>query len=200
MYERIHPSEINALPLIYFEGEILLIETPEEEEKAYLEIMNGDYILGFDTESKPVFKKGVIQRLALIQLCNGPKTWLFRVHENGISKRLHEILSTKNILKIGLATTDDGKKINQDFGFMPQGLFDISTLSKECGYIENGLRNLAARVLGGRISKAQQTSNWEAGELSEAQQLYAATDAWLGRELYFALTSEKISGNHYDEV
>lgn len=199
MYERIHPDEINALPHIFFEGEIIIVETPEQEEEAYKEMMNSDYILGFDTESKPVFKKGIIQRLALIQICNGPTTWLYRVHKTGISKILHEILCNKEIIKVGMAISDDGKKIHHDFGFTPEGLFDISTLSKECGYVENGLRNLAARVLGGKISKAQQTSNWEAEELSEAQQIYAATDAWLGRELYMALMTEKLFGN-YDEV
>lgn len=199
MYERIHPDEINALPLIFFEGEIIIVESPEQEEEAYLEIMDCDNILGFDTESKPVFKKGITQRLALIQLCNGQKTWLYRVHKTGISKKLQQILTNENIFKVGLATADDGKKINHDFGFSPQGLYDISNLSAECGYKENGLRNLAARVLGGRISKAQQTSNWENEELTEAQQLYAATDAWLGRELYFSLISEKMAGN-YDEV
>jgi len=199
MYERIHPDEINALPLIYFEGEINIVETVEQEKAAYQDLINSDFVIGFDTESKPVFKKGVTQRLALIQLCNGPKVWLYRVHIHGISDYLKEILENKDILKIGMAITDDGKKINHDFKVQTKGLFDISTLSKECGYVENGLRNLAARVLGGRISKAQQTSNWEAEELSDAQRVYAATDAWLGRELYLALTTEKISGN-YDEV
>ena len=199
MYERIHPDEINALPLIFFEGEIIIVETPEQEEEAYREMMDGDNVLGFDTESKPVFKKGIVQRLALIQLCNGSKAWLYRVHKTGISRRLQQILAHEEILKVGLATADDGKKINHDCGFLPRGLFDISTVSAECGYKENGLRNLAARVLGGRISKAQQTSNWENEELSEAQQVYATTDAWLGRELYFALVAEKMAGN-YDEV
>ncbi len=199
MYERIHPDVINSLPLIHFEGEIILVETPLQDKEAYDEIMNSDYILGFDTESKPVFKKGVVQRLALIQICNGSKTWLYRVFTTGISPNLKNILSNPEIMKVGMAISDDGKKINHDYGFMPQGLFDISELSKECGYLENGLRNLAARVLGGKISKAQQTSNWEAEELSVYQKIYAATDAWLGRELYLALVTEKINGN-YDEV
>jgi ribonuclease D len=199
MYERIHPDEINALPLIAFEGEIVLVETEKDSNEAVQEIMEGDLLLGFDTESKPVFKKGIIQRLALIQLCNGEKTWLFRVLKTGIPNKLAKLLTDESILKIGLAITDDGKKIHHDFGISPKGLFDISTLSKECGYIENGLRNLTARVLGCRISKAQQTSNWEAEELSEAQQIYAATDAWLGRELYLALINEKLAGD-YSEI
>ncbi|MEI6347724.1 MAG: 3'-5' exonuclease [Bacteroidota bacterium] len=199
MYERIRPDEINALPLIAFEGEIALIETKEDGDNAVKEILKGDSILGFDTESKPVFKKGIIQRLALIQLSNGNKTWLFRVLKCGIPDTLAQLLSDESILKIGLAITDDGKKIHHDFGITTKGLLDISTLSNECGYIENGLRNLTARVLGYRISKAQQTSNWEAEELSEAQQIYAATDAWLGRELYQTLLNEKLAGD-YSEV
>lgn len=199
MYERIHPDEINSLPLIHFEGEIVIVENPEQEEEAYNHMMNCDFILGFDTESKPVFKKGIIQRLALIQIFDGSKTWLYRVHKTGISDQLKEILSNEKIMKVGMAISDDGKKIHHDFGVTTRGLFDISTLSKECGYIENGLRNLAARVLGGKISKAQQTSNWEAEELSEAQRIYAATDAWLGRELYLALMTEKING-FQDEI
>ena len=199
MYERIHPDTINTLPLIYFEGEIIIVETPEQDEEAYQDIMNGDFILGFDTESKPVFKKGIIQRLALIQIYDGSKTWLYRVYKTGISDRLKEILFNDEIMKVGMAISDDGKKIHHDFGVTTHGLFDISTLSKECGYVENGLRNLAARVLGGKISKAQQTSNWEIEELSEAQKVYAATDAWLGKELYMALMTEKFFGN-YDEI
>ncbi len=194
MYERIHKNEINALPLVAFEGEIIVIDNEKQIKEAVDEILSMDLLLGFDTESKPVFQKGVQQRLALIQFATANKAWLFRVFKTGITSHLANLLSNNEITKLGMATADDVKKINKDFKIQSLNVIDISTLSKECGYVENGLRNLAARVLGIRISKAQQTSNWENEELNEAQQIYAATDAWLGREIYLELINQKMHG------
>ena len=43
---------------------------------------------------------------------------------------------------------------------------------------------LTALLLGFRISKSAQTSNWDSDQLNEKQISYAATDAWVCLKIY----------------
>jgi len=175
--------------IFYFKGKIEVIEKTTEIKSAVKEIMKHK-ILGFDTESKPVFVKGQKQKLALIQLATQNNAWLFRVFKTGIDDNLASILANKNFLKIGLATNDDIKKIKNDFGILTNYVIDIAKFSNEYGIEENGIKSLTERVLGLKISKKQRTSNWENNILNENQILYAANDAWLCREIYLKLINK----------
>jgi ribonuclease D len=64
---------------------------------------------------------------------------------------------------------------------------DLGNIAKKAGIKNHGLRGLAAVLLGLRISKGAQTTNWARDVLTRQQIQYAATDAWVGRKLYLSL-------------
>lgn len=187
--QNITPEEIEKLPLNQFEGEIVLIEKPEQIDAAIDELRNTRY-LGFDTETRPSFKKGQQNqnKVALLQLSTGEKAYLFRVNKIGLPKQLVRILEDVSITKIGLAINDDLKILKKITRFKEKGFVDLAPYSSENFDIEcNGLKKLTAIILGFRISKSQQLSNWENDQLTEAQKIYAATDAWVCYEIYTKL-------------
>ena len=176
-------AEINELPLISWEGRIELLSTVEEMEQA-VEKLRGETHLGFDTETRPSFKKGEYHPPALIQLGTEDCVYLFRIAKTKTLEPLLPLLESSEILKTGVAIADDVKELCAMEDFVPQGFVEITELTQKLGYSNKGLRALAALLLGGRISKAAQVSNWARQELDEKQIRYAATDAWISRELY----------------
>ena len=102
------------------------------------------------------------------------------------------ILSNPNIIKVGAAVNDDIRGLQYYTKYEPQGFVDLQKIVWEWGIRDKSVKKMAANILGCKISKTQQLSNWEAAELSPAQQMYAATDAWVCREMYLKLLmSEK---------
>lgn len=187
MFEKeITKEAIADLEVRQFEGEISVVESMRDMEDAIREL-NGHRVLGFDTETKPAFKKGVKHDVALIQLSNGEKSWLFRVNKTGFAEPLKRILEDPAYLKIGAGLKDDIQKLGSLGTFYPEGFIDLQMYVEAFGIESKSLKKITAIVLGYRISKSQQTSNWEAGELSELQKRYAATDAWVCLEIYHAL-------------
>lgn len=187
MYKKeISKEEVAELELIQFEGPIDLIETREQFEAVAGEIEACE-LLGIDTETRPSFKKGKIYPTSLIQLSSPDKAWLVRVSRMGYPERLIRLFSSDRTMKIGLSLQDDLRKMRADFRFEPSGFLDLQDYVEAFRIEEKGLKKLAGIVLGRRISKAQQVSNWDADELSEAQLRYAATDAWICLEIYLRL-------------
>ena len=187
--ESIDKEELAELPLIQFEGEIMLVETKE----AYLisiEYLAQQKVLGFDTETKPAFKKGVVYEVALLQLATKDRAFLFRLNKIGLPNGLKNILSNPEIEKIGVAIRDDIKGLQKMNHFKPGGFVELQDRVKDYGIQDFSLKKLSAIVLGYRISKAQRVTNWEALELSEAQQIYAATDAWISHRIYESLNQQ----------
>ena len=182
-------EELAELPLSVFEGKIHLIEKVEELTAAvnYLKIQP---ILGFDTETRPTFKKGQNHQVALLQLSTADEAFLFRTHLIGLSPGLIRILATPSILKIGAAIRDDIKILQKIAPFKPGGFVELQELVKEYGIENFSLKKLAAIVQGVRISKSQRLTNWEATILTEQQQIYAATDAWIAYMIYMGLTQK----------
>jgi len=180
----ISKEEINKLPLDFFKGEIIIVNNEQTLVNAINEIKKHS-IWGFDTETKPSFKKGQKNKIATIQLANDTKAFIFQLKKVGLNKKIIEILSTPKIIKIGLDIKQDIHKIKEIRNdFEPQGFIDIQQYAKEKGIEDLSLRKMAAIVLGKRISKKQQLSNWEKTDLSLAQKRYAATDAWIVFLLY----------------
>jgi ribonuclease D len=181
--ENITIEEIKELELSWFQGEIFLIDTLE---KFYDVIprLKKSKLLGFDTETKPSFKKGRKHKVSLIQLSNNKIACLFRINKIGIPDELLDILSDPDVIKTGVALHDDIRFLSGIRKFIPAGFIDLQTYVKEFGIECSGLKKLTAIVLGFRISKRQQVTDWEAVELSEAQEIYAATDAWVCYEIY----------------
>jgi len=181
--ENITKEELTDLPLRWFEGEIVVVDNPEKLDQA-VEVLSKAAVIGFDTETKPAFKKGVFNKVALLQLSVKDRAFLFRLNRIGLPTEIIKILANPNIIKSGVAINDDIKALNKIKAFIPKGFIELQNHAKSLGITDFSLKKLAAITCGFRISKGQQLSNWEADELSEAQQIYAATDAWVALEIF----------------
>ena len=187
---RISKAEINELPLIAWEGEIQILESVEEMEAAAAILVNESH-LGFDTETRPSFKKGDYYPPALIQLATEQCAYLFRISETETFDPLLPILESPDILKTGVAIKDDVKELRAIEDFTPNGFVEIADITVKLGYENRGLRALAGLLLQGRISKAAQVTNWARPKLDNKQVRYAATDAWISREIYRQAVAER---------
>ncbi|MGF1449153.1 MAG: 3'-5' exonuclease [Opitutales bacterium] len=179
-------QEINVLPLMRYEGAYELVDTDEKLESA-LEALKSETLLGFDTESRPSFRKGENHPVSLVQLAGATKVYLFQIRRAAQSERLREVLSDEGMVKAGVAIRDDIRKLQELFQFEEAGFVEIAELTRPLSISNTGLRSLAAIFLGFRISKNAQVSNWARKDLTRNQQVYAATDAWVSRQLYLKL-------------
>ena len=186
----ISKAEINELPMIFWEGRIELLNTIEEMEAA-VEKLKDETVLGFDTETRPTFKKGDYYPPALIQLGTPDCVYLFRISCTKTLAPVLPILESETILKTGVAIKDDVKELRKMEDFKPGGFVEVADITRKLGYENRGLRALAGLLMQGRISKAAQVSNWARPELDKKQIRYAATDAWISRELYVRAIAER---------
>jgi ribonuclease D len=176
-------ADAEHLPLTSFEG-IIHIITSIEQVHAAVKYLQTCSKLGFDTETRPSFKKGLLYPLSLLQLSTESHAFLFRLQYCGLPKELCDILALPSIIKVGAAIHDDVAALQKITKFKPQGFIDLQTIAKQLEIENFGLKKLAQLVLGIRISKRQQLSNWDSQKLTESQCLYAATDAWVSLEIY----------------
>lgn len=182
-YDRMGKSEINECPLARYEGPIHIVRSEEHLKKAVRELKK-EKILGFDTETRPAFRKGEHHLPALLQLAGEKAAYLFQLKLIGFSGPLISLLENKDIIKAGVSIDYDLAELQHLAEFCPDGFVDLGDIAKNMGIQNHGLRGLSAVVLGFRISKGASTSNWENNNLTHAQEKYAATDAWVGLELY----------------
>ncbi len=187
--ESIDKDELAEMPLIQFEGEIHLVES-KEGYLASINYLSQQTMLGFDTETKPAFKKGEYNEVALLQLATKDMAFLFRLNKMGLPNGLKNILENPKIQKIGVAIRDDIKSLQKLNNFNPGGFIELQDHVKDFGIQNFSLKKLSAIVLGYRISKSQRVTNWEAFELTEAQQIYAATDAWISHRIFESLSQQ----------
>ena len=191
--ENITVEEMAEHELSWFKGEIVLVDNLKTFYKVFPRLLGSD-LLGFDTETRPTFKKGKKNAVSLIQLSTGDLACLFRINKIGIPDDLVDLLSDPFVIKAGVAVHDDIRFLKGIRRFSPDGFIDLQTMVKDFGIQSSGLKKLAAIILGFRISKRQQVTDWEAEQLSEAQQIYAATDAWVCHQIYKKLK------NGYNEI
>ena len=182
----ISKEEINSLPLGKYEGPVQLITDKQEAERACKKIARSK-VIGIDTEARPAFKRGQYFPVSLVQIADEEQVYLFRILETGPIEALTEVLEDPRIIKVGIAIKDDLNDLGKSMPHQPQTILDLNEFAQDLGFISIGARKLAAIILHIRISKAQQVSNWENKVLSPAQISYAATDAWLCREIYLRL-------------
>ncbi len=183
MNKSISKDELNELPVQGFEGEIIVVDF-ERDVKKIMPYLLKQQVLGFDTETRPTFAKGKKNEVALLQLSTDKSAFLFRINKMGLPKDIVGILANPNIVKVGVAINDDIKALCSLSKFKPAGFVEIQEKVKDFEIENFGLKKLSGLLLGFRISKAQQTSNWEAEQLTDAQLKYAATDAWVSLEIY----------------
>lgn len=186
----ISPEEISALELAAFPGEIVLVDEEGEVLDKAIRYLKRQRILGFDTETRPTFSPDQHSSgTALLQLSGGGKAFLFRLKKIGLPRPLAAILANPSIIKVGAATRDDIIGLQKITKFSPKSFVDLQSIVCEYGIRDKSVKKMTAIILGVKISKAQQLSNWEAEHLSESQRRYAATDAWVCREMYQKLLS-----------
>ena len=176
-----------------FPGEIVVIDRQGLAFFRALEYLRRQKVLGFDTESRPNFSpQHHHSGVALLQLSGPDRAYLFRVKSLTMYKRLFKVLADERVVKVGAAVGDDIHGLQRYCDFKPKSFVDLQKIVWEYGVKDKSVKKMAAIILGVRISKTQQLSNWEAEHLSEAQKKYAATDAWVCREMYLRLLdSEK---------
>ena len=179
----ISKSEINELPMKQYDGEIVLCKT-EAEAKAATDVLQKETLLGFDTETRPAFRKGESYDPSLIQLATEDKVYLFQIQQCGLTEGLISLLADRNIIKAGVAIERDISELQAVVDFEPDAFIELADGAKAAMIKNLGLRGLTAILFDFRISKKEQVSNWARPDLTPSQQRYAATDAWLGRKIY----------------
>lgn len=187
---KITKEEIAELPIETFEGKIVVIDDVKDVEQAVAELSKAS-VIGFDTETKPSFKRGVSHKVGLLQLSTDGICYLFRLNKIGYPDTLDDLICNPDIKKIGLSLRDDFAAIRKRSDKKPINFVDLQTYVDQFGIEDESLQKIYAILFGKRISKSQRLSNWEAEHLSNAQQMYAAIDAWASLRIYTHLQSLK---------
>lgn len=196
----ITPEELEQLPMAAFTGHIHVIDKPGFAFQRAINYLKKQQVLGFDTETRPVFSAHQPRHgVALVQLSGPDHAYLFRIQTLGMRKQLCAILSDPNIVKIGAACHDDVRGLQRIAPFAEKTYIDLQKEVWKWGIKDKAVKKMAGIILGVRISKTQQLSNWEADTLSEAQQKYAATDAWVCREMWLKLQDSPQNPLEFDE-
>lgn len=177
-------DELMQLPILHYDGPIHLVTTATE-----LRAIRHERVVGLDTETRPTFRKGQSHPPSLVQIATARAVYLLQLKSFDCSHALAEILGNAHIVKAGIALGRDLKELGQMFPVQPANIVELDTVAKRNGFEQTGVRNLAGMFLGGRITKGAQTSNWAQPKLTAAQLRYAATDAWVCRELYLRFES-----------
>ena len=191
--ESITPKELEKIDFASCPGKIIVIDSVGAEFNRAIAYLRDQKVIGFDTETRPTFSPDQPRySVSLLQLSGSDKSFLFRINKIGMHRRLCNLLASDKVIKVGAAIHDDIRGLQKLQYFVPAKFEDLQKIVWEWGIRDKSVKKMAAIILGSRVSKTQQLSNWEAETLSEAQQMYAATDAWVCREMYLKLmASEK---------
>ena len=190
----ISKEQLAALPTVTYPGHIVVVNTVEQATSA-LEIIKRYPVVGFDTETKPSFRKGRTNQVALIQISTGDCCYLFRINKFGFIPELCRLIEDESTTKVGLSLKDDFQVLHKIQEFSPKGFIDLQSMVKEYNIQDCSLQKIYGIMFNERISKSQRLSNWEASTLTAPQQIYASIDAWTCLKIYNHL----ISGNFKPE-
>lgn len=196
LQNKISKQEVSEMPKVSFSGRIFVIYTETEARKA-IDYLNTHSVVGVDTETRPSFRKGMTHKVALLQIATYDTCFLFRLNYLGLPDFLEEFLQN-DVLKVGLSLRDDFAVLRKRNGgdLRDGNWIELQDYVPHFGIEEKSLQKIYALLFGKKISKAQRLSNWEAEVLTEAQQLYAATDAWACVEIYSYLEDLRSHGNY----
>lgn len=175
-------EDVAQLEPVRFDGKIVVVETVRDLLRA-CEVLSAQKIIGFDTETRPSFTSGMMNKVALLQLSTDDVCFLIRLNKVPLDKALIAILQNENIAKVGAAVQNDIAALNALRRFKARGFIDLQNEVGRFGIEDRSLRKLSGIIIGKKVSKAQRLSNWEAQTLTPQQQQYAATDAWVCIEL-----------------
>ncbi|MBR5238755.1 MAG: 3'-5' exonuclease domain-containing protein 2 [Paludibacteraceae bacterium] len=183
---KIEKSVISTLPPCDIVGEIIVIDRPEDVAAA-IDDLKQCPLIGFDTETRPSFRRGESNTISLLQLATDQRAYLFRLKKIGPNQLLKDLLESEEHMKVGLSVHDDFHSLNRWMPCRPKNFIELQKYVKAFGIEEMSLQKIYAIVFNKKISKRQQLSNWEADQLTPAQQQYAAIDAWACRDIYYEL-------------
>jgi ribonuclease D len=190
--ESISVEEIEQLELASFDGPIIVVDQINEDYAEAVDYLSSQSVLGFDTETKPCFQANQPRnKMALLQLSGPDKAYLFRLHAVGLPKPVAAILANPDITKVGAAVKDDIRGLQKYLKFTAKNFVDLQIIGQDYGIKDKSVKKMAAIIMGVKVSKAQQLSNWEAPVLTGPQLKYAAIDAWICREMYLKLLSSR---------
>lgn len=199
IFDRYDKKLLADLPRVLFPGHIEVIISENSAERA-VEYLMKQPLLGFDTETRPSFTQGKQYKVSLLQVCSGDVCFLFRLNLIGFPQCLVKLLEDRRITKIGISWHDDLRALNGRKQFRAGTFIDLQEIAGEMGIVDISLQKLYANIFGQKISKGQQLSNWEADHLSDAQKLYAATDAWACIKLYKEMMRMKEEGYSLEKL
>ncbi|KPL09351.1 MAG: hypothetical protein AMS26_22975 [Bacteroides sp. SM23_62] len=187
----IDKEELKKLPLQAFPGTIHVIDSVAGMQK-YMPVLKQEKVLGFDTETRPSFRKGRVNKISLVQFATPFHAFLFRLTALNLPDELVELFEDDSIIKVGAALHDDLIDLRRIRDFKAGGFLDLQKYVEAFGIENKGVAKLAGIILGFRISKNQQLSNWDVDKLSDAQKEYAATDAWVCLKIYLELQNYQL--------
>ena len=193
-YISISKAQLSELPTVSYTGHISVIDT-EEAAKSALFFLNNQKIVGFDTETRPSFRKGRSNKVSLIQISTINHSFLFRINKLGFTDEIKEFIENPNVTKIGLSLKDDFSVLHKISGFEPKGFIDLQSYVKNYKITDCSLQKIYAIIFNERISKSQRLSNWEADVLTAGQQTYASIDAWACLRIFQYLSNGKFEPN-----
>lgn len=183
IFDKYDKALLASLPRVLFDGRIEVIVSERDAERAVKFLMKQP-ILGFDTETRPSFSRGKMNKVALLQVSTNDVCFLFRLNRIDIPQCLVRLLEDKKITKVGLSWHDDLRALNGRKSFRAGTFVELQDMAGQMGIVDISLQKLYANIFGQKISKGQRLTNWEADDLTEAQKKYAATDAWACIRLY----------------
>lgn len=181
-------TQLAELPLVEFSGAITVISDPEEVAGA-VEFLRSCDVVGFDTETKPNFRKGVTNKVSLIQVSTDDHSFLFRLNKTGFTPELKAFMECRDVVKVGLSLKDDFHVLHKIREFEPENFVDLQDVVKRFHITDLSLQKIYGILFGGRISKSQRLTNWEAATLTPSQMVYASIDAWACLRIYRLLQS-----------
>lgn len=184
----IEKQTVNQMPHVTFMGQIHVIDAISHVKSAVTALRSAS-IVGFDTETRPCFHRGERHNVALLQLATDDHAFLFRLNKTGIPTPLKQFLEDKSHIKVGLSTPDDFHQLTRCCDIHPAGFIELQELVTRYQITDMSLQKIYAILFQQKISKAQRLSNWEASQLTDAQQRYAAIDAWACLHIYRHLQS-----------
>ncbi len=186
----ISKEQVNALPVISFPGDITVVDAEDKVDGAVADLTRAR-VIGFDTETRPSFRRGHLYKVALMQLSTADRCYLFRLNMIGVPDALRRLIEDEAVTKVGLSIHDDFYVMHRSGEFEPRGFVDLQKMVRDYAISDISLQKIYAIIFGGKISKTQRLTNWEADKLSGAQQKYAALDAWACLKIYRHLLEGK---------
>nr|MBL8411020.1 3'-5' exonuclease domain-containing protein 2 [Dechloromonas sp.] len=174
-----------GIPLV----RVTLVNCAESAAAAQAALMARDAI-GFDTESKPTFRKGEESTGPhLVQLATDEHAWLFQILPGGDHSALKAILESPAVLKVGFGLGNDRSVLQTRLGIRLANVLDLGEKLRGPGHKGTvGAKVAVAHFFGQKLQKSKKTgtSNWASRVLNERQILYAANDAHVALRLYRA--------------